>query len=188
MTKKRAGALGAAAKAEVLEEQKLREAVRKLIMKEVAVSDTDPSPHRSTGINVLEDLLKKIIPVLEDDFKILTSNPEQRKSFRAHIINAAKNTIAPIKASDDAGKENQEEDLLEQDVEVKIGGDKTPEEDEAFIDIRTDQEKWHIAVIKRLRKTFLTPMSFSQMMRIKNYFMIILSQTLNYILINSKMN
>ena len=141
VTKMRAGALGAAAKAEVLEEQKLREAVRKLIMKEVAVSDTDPSPHRSTGINVLEDLLKKIIPVLEDDFKILTSNPEQRKSFRAHIINAAKNTIAPIKASDDAGKENQEEDLLEQDVEVKIGGDKTPEEDEAFIDIRTDQEK-----------------------------------------------
>ena len=129
------------AKAEAIEEEKLREAVRKLILKEVATSDTDPSPHRSTGINVLEDLLKKIIPVLEDDFKILTSNPDQRKSFRAHIINAAKNTIAPIKASENAGQESPDEELQEQDVEVKIGGDKAPEEDDAFIDIRTDQEK-----------------------------------------------
>tara|TARA_R110002126_G_scaffold289710_1_gene445309 strand:- start:430 stop:1335 length:906 start_codon:yes stop_codon:yes gene_type:complete len=138
---KRKEAVLTEAKAEALEEEKLRKAVRKLILKEVATSDTDPSPHRSTGINVLEDLLKKIIPVLEDDFKILTSNPEQRKSFRAHIINAAKNTIAPIKASENAGQESPDEELQEQDVEVKIGGKKAPEEDEAFIDIRTDQEK-----------------------------------------------
>ena len=138
---KRKEAVLTEAKAKVLEEQKLREAVRKLILKEVATSDTDPSPHRSTGINVLEDLLKKIIPVLEDDFKILTSNPDQRKSFRAHIINAAKNTIAPIKAAEHAGEGLPDEKLQEQDVEVKIGGDGAPEEDEAFIDIRTDQEK-----------------------------------------------
>jgi len=133
------------AKAVVLEERKLRKAIRKLIINEVATSDTDPSPHRSTGINVLEDLLKKIIPVLEDDFKILTSNPDQRKSFRAHIINAAKNTIAPIKAAAHAGRHAGEgvpdESLQEQDVEVKIGGASGPEDDEAFIDIRTDKEK-----------------------------------------------
>jgi len=129
------------AKAVVLEERKLRKAIRKLIINEVATSDTDPSPHRSTGINVLEDLLKKIIPVLEDDFKILTSNPDQRKSFRAHIINAAKNTIAPIKAAAHAGEGVPDESLQEQDVEVKIGGASGPEDDEAFIDIRTDKEK-----------------------------------------------
>ena len=71
----------------LLEEQKLREVIKD-ILSEVAVSDNDPAPHRSTGINVLEDLLKKIIPVLEDDFKKLTSSTEQRQSFRSHIIKA----------------------------------------------------------------------------------------------------
>ena len=45
-----------------LQERKLRKIIRHLI-KETAISDNDPSPHPSTGINVLEDLLKKIIPV-----------------------------------------------------------------------------------------------------------------------------
>ena len=31
--------------------------------------DVDPAPNKSTGINVLEELLKKIIPVLETDYK-----------------------------------------------------------------------------------------------------------------------
>ena len=31
------------------------------------VSDTDPTPNKSTGINVLEQLLKKIVPIIEED-------------------------------------------------------------------------------------------------------------------------
>jgi len=63
------------AKAEALEEEKLRKAVRKLILKEVATSDTDPSPHRSTGINVLEDLIKhqEIISSVRGSLKSITS-------------------------------------------------------------------------------------------------------------------
>ena len=129
------------ARVELMEENRLRNIVRKMIIKEVAVADTDPTPHQSTGINVLEDLLKKIIPVLEDDFKILTTSEEQRRSFRAHVVNAAKNTLAPAKASIHAGDDSGVEDIQEQDVEVKIGDSDGPEDDDAFIDIRSDKEK-----------------------------------------------
>ena len=50
-----------AEKQAVLEEQRFRSVIRKLI----AEAATEDVPHESTGINVLEDLLKKIIPVLE---------------------------------------------------------------------------------------------------------------------------
>jgi len=128
-------------RAELMEENRLRSIVRKMIVKEVAVADTDPTPHQSTGINVLEDLLKKIIPVLEDDFKILTTSEDQRKSFRAHVVNAAKNTLAPVKAAIHAGDPGETEEIQEQDVEVKIGDPDKPEDDDAFIDIRSDKEK-----------------------------------------------
>lgn len=77
---------------EILEETKLRQLVRGLILKEVA---EDQPKHASTGINVLEDLLKKIVPVLQADFKMLTTSETQRQSFRAHIINAVQNSLSP---------------------------------------------------------------------------------------------
>ena len=76
------------------EERELRALVRKLLVE----ADADKAPHKSTGINVLEDLLKKIVPVVEQDYKQLTTDPTQRESFRAHIINAVQNTIAPVAA------------------------------------------------------------------------------------------
>jgi hypothetical protein len=77
---------------EVLEETKLRQLVRGLILREVA---EDQPKHASTGINVLEDLLKKIIPVLQADFKMITTSEQQRKSFRAHLVNAIQNSLSP---------------------------------------------------------------------------------------------
>ena len=38
------------------------------------------APYKSTGINELETLLKKIIPVIEPDYKSLTTAEEQRES------------------------------------------------------------------------------------------------------------
>ena len=55
------------------------------------VPDDQPTPNKSTGINVLEDLLKKIIPQLEIDYRMMTTADEQRESFRAHIVNAVIN-------------------------------------------------------------------------------------------------
>ena len=45
------------------EESKLRSIIREFLqheLKEAKTPDNDPAPHQSTGINVLEDLLKKI--------------------------------------------------------------------------------------------------------------------------------
>ena len=86
-------ALGKRAKNSLHEEKVLRNTIRNIILEKTAVPDK--VPHRSTAINVLEDLLKKIIPVIEVDFKSLTTDPSQRESFRAHLVNGIVNLLAP---------------------------------------------------------------------------------------------
>jgi len=111
------------------------------MLQEREVASVDPTPNKSTGINVLEDLLKKIIPVLEVDYKSLTTNAEQRQSFRAHVINAIVTTLTPVEANNDAGEEEAELDMsLEEEVDIEIG-DAAGEDEDKFIDIRTDAEK-----------------------------------------------
>lgn len=73
-------------------EYQLRKVIRKLL-KEGDLSDIHP--HRSTAINTLEDVLKKAIPTLRKDYKNLTTDEDQRKSFRAHILKAIKDSLAP---------------------------------------------------------------------------------------------
>ena len=125
------------------EEKELRTIIRSLIshetklINEKQIAGVDPTPNKSTGINVLEDLLKKIIPVLEDDYKLLTTNIEQRTSFRSHIVKAIVDTLTPVETNNEAGEEEAEIDALDEEVEIDIGD----EEDEKFIDIRTDAEK-----------------------------------------------
>jgi hypothetical protein len=79
------------------EENKLRYLVRKLL-KEGDISDMHP--HRSTGINVLEDVLKKMITTLRTDYKRMTTSKTQRDSFRAHMISAVKKALAPSLVND----------------------------------------------------------------------------------------
>jgi len=125
----------------LFEEKKLRHIVRKLIT-EVAVDDNDPSPHKSTGINVLEDLLKKIIPVLQTDYKKLTSSDKQRTSFRAHLVKAVEDALAPSIATNlavgGAIGESSLDPIEEEEISLDI---KKPEDDDAFIDIRSDKER-----------------------------------------------
>ena len=118
---------------ELNEEKELRKLIRQLIV-ETEVSEPEDAPHKSTGINVLEDLLKKIIPILEIDFKKLTSNETQRKSYRSHVIQAVENTLSPARVTDLAGTNSN---LAEQDVSINGGGD-NPDE---FIDIGREQDK-----------------------------------------------
>jgi len=124
----------------LVEEDQLRDLIQDLaifeheqIINERGTPDIDPTPNKSTGINVLEELLKKIVPVLETDYKSLTTNKDQRASFRAHIINAVVNTLTPAILNNDA-----EDDIkdLDEEIDITVGGD-----DEKFIDIRTDAEK-----------------------------------------------
>lgn len=140
------------------EEKELRSLIRDIILE---AENSDKAPHSSTGINVLADVLKKIIPVIEDDYKRLTTDTVQRESFRAHIINAAQNAIAPVSISPgeedadvDAGEEELSDDeMIElEEIDVVTGdeaedledaGDSESDDiegddeldDEAFIDI-----------------------------------------------------
>ena len=97
------------------EEKDLRSIIGILLEQELSTldekqtADVDPTPNKSTGINVLEDLLKKIVPVLETDYKSMTTDPEQRKSFRAHIIQAIINTLTPVEANTAAGDETSDD-------------------------------------------------------------------------------
>jgi hypothetical protein len=124
----------------LLEEKALRKIVRTLL-KEEAVADF--APNQSTGINVLEELLKKIIPVLEEDFKSLTTNKEQRRSFRAHIVSGIEGLLAPAEVNADAPTPGDRDPLQEllntlDELEVTVGGDDDmPEE---FIDIADKEE------------------------------------------------
>lgn len=121
----------------VEQEGKLRGLIRKIIRE-----DIEKSPHRSTGINVLEDLLKKIVPQLEQEYKKLTTDKEQRESFRTHIINAVQNTLAPSKASAEASDkqisiDEDEGTIDEEEINISVGDSENsnPEDEEGFIDI-----------------------------------------------------
>jgi hypothetical protein len=111
----------------VLSEAKVRNTIRHLLHE----AESGESPAASTGINVLADLLKKVVPVFETDYKMLTSSPEQRQSFRAHIIQAVKNSLAPVTAVMTAADENIEYEIDLNILSEKISIDVGEKEDEA---------------------------------------------------------
>lgn len=132
--------------AEARNHVKLRKIISSLIKE---AEDSEKAPHRSTGINVLADVLKKIIPVLEQDYKSLTTDSSQRESFRAHIINAAQNSIAPLSVSSDAdtGHSSEEPPLSNdeveelEEIEVVVGDDAEEIDDEDLVADAGDEEE-----------------------------------------------
>jgi predicted CopG family antitoxin len=123
----------------MFEENRLRGVIRSLI-KEVSADVPDEQPQRSTGINVLEDTLKVIIPIIEDAYKGLTTSKEQRDSFRAHILNAVENSLAPVDVTSKADA-NQEESDLEEEVSLDID----VEDDDRFIPVRDQDQPEEVA-------------------------------------------
>lgn len=133
------------------EEYKNKRQLRRIISSLIKeAEEADKAPHRSTGINVLADVLKKIVPVLEQDYKALTTDPTQRESFRAHIINAAQNAIAPVSASGEADEQGDSSPELSdsevselEEIEVVMGDDAEALEDEEEVvaDAGEDEEE-----------------------------------------------
>jgi hypothetical protein len=137
------------------EEREIRSSLKTLMRLELKqmltegeTPDQDPAPNKSTGINVLEDLLKKIVPVFKDDFRLLTTNEDQRKSFRAHIVKAVVDTLTPVNVNNSAEIKDDDEEFEEEEIEVlgldeaiDIQIDTDSSDDDKFIDIRTDKEK-----------------------------------------------
>ena len=67
------------------------------------------------------------------------TSPEQRKSFRAHILNAVDDSLQTIDASPDTKGANGEEQPMEEDINIDIEDDEPAPE--GFIDIEDDKKK-----------------------------------------------
>jgi hypothetical protein len=119
-----------------LEEQQLRYILRKLILE---VGDEQPI-HDNTGINVLEDLLKKIIPTIQTDYKIMTTSEIQRKSFRAHILNAIQNSLKPELYRKEKVPQGTPA-LQEKKVKIDLEGDDESLDKSKFIDVFNTKAK-----------------------------------------------
>ena len=103
--------------------------IRNLI-KELIREASDDAPTKSTGINKLISVLKIILPTIESGFKSLTTDKDQRTSFKRHLVQAIIDTLSPQDVMRQAaggespattgGSALQEQDLDEQDIELKI--------------------------------------------------------------------
>lgn len=125
----------------VNENLELRDIVKKLIIE--AKKEVENAPHSSTAINLLEELLKQILPGVEVDFKTLTTSIDQRNSFRANLLDAVSKLLAAEDVNAHAGVES-ELDIPLEEVEVKVDdeeeGSTEIEPEDMFIDIDDDGE------------------------------------------------
>ena len=105
------------------EEMRLRKVIRMLLKEEEGVGN------ESTGIAFLRRDIDKILPELEDAYTSLKTTVDQRKSYRAHILNAIQNLITVsdtnFNATPDKDPDEQEIGVSEA-LDVKIG-DEAPD-------------------------------------------------------------
>ena len=122
--------------AAILEEHQLRLQLRNIILEQSLNEAEDPTTdvHDNTGINTLKDLMKNtnVLATLRTVYKTLTTDENQKKSFRAHIIKWTQDTLAPVKLNDTDNEGN-----LSEEVGVDIQG----VNNEMFIDASDGSEK-----------------------------------------------
>ncbi len=107
----------------------LRETVQGMLKEAEATGGSPDAPSDITAINFLKNLLKNIIPSIEESYKELTSSKKQRMSFRKHILNATENLLNSL----DANPESLDGELDE--LKVKVADEEDEETPEGFIDI-----------------------------------------------------
>jgi hypothetical protein len=133
-------------------EAKLRASIRQILISEAETGTEEPSTY--TGINVLADLLKNIIPTIQDDYMMLTTSKEQRDSFRNHLVHAVKNSLRPIEVTAQAEETEEmgesivfeiDADVLTEKVSIDADVDEpgldAPESADEFIDIEKEEDK-----------------------------------------------
>ena len=110
----------AKARAILEEETKLRTIIRSLLNEKEGEGD------ESTGIAFLRRDLKKILPELEEAYTSLRTSVDQRKSYRAHVLNAIQNliTVSDTNFNATPDKDPGEEAVgIEEQIDVNIGDD-----------------------------------------------------------------
>ena len=116
------------------ENLELRKIIKHLIVE--VKKEVESAPHSSTAINLLEELLKQILPGVETDFKTLTTSEEQRDSFRANLLDAISKLLSAEDINTEAGTEM---DVPLEEIDIKIDDDQAQTSpDDMFIDIDDD--------------------------------------------------
>ena len=125
----------------VIQEHSLRLNLRDMILSEAASEDPTVDIADSTGINTLKDLLKNsnVLSTLRNVYKTLTTDEDQKLSFRAHIIKWIQDTLAPVRLND---IKPEGEDALSEAVGVDVQGiDTDPADISKFIEADDGSEK-----------------------------------------------
>jgi hypothetical protein len=109
-----------AAEKALQEEKQLRAIVRDIMRESAAVAAV--AKHDSTGINTLEDLLRNtnVLSTLETGYKSLTTDKQQRDSYRNHILVAVEKSLAPEESRKAAGEDEELGMPVDEDVEIDI--------------------------------------------------------------------
>ena len=75
--------------------------------------------------------------VLETGYKSLTTDLQQRESYKNHILNAIKMSLAPEESRKEAGEDVEIAEGIDEEVDIEIGD--SPEDDPDFIDINDEE-------------------------------------------------
>jgi len=107
------------------DEEKLRKIVRHILKEGDIDADTKPAPYESTPVNMLADAFNQILPVLKTGLRKL-SKPEERQSFRLHMLEKMKSIFDNFDALElkgigavGEGDLNEQEEEKE-DIKVKV--------------------------------------------------------------------
>jgi len=127
---------------EILEEHQLRTHLRNIILEQSLNEIEDPTTdvHDNTGINTLKDLLKNtnVLSTLRGVYKTLTTSEDQKRSFRAHMIQWVQDTLAPVKLNDTDSIDSEE---AQNQISEEVGVDIEGVDAEKFIDADDGSEK-----------------------------------------------
>ena len=97
--------------------------LRNILKSIISESDVEKSPHASTAVNVLDQVFGNIKKNIEDGYKMLTTEKEQRDSYRRHLLNAVDDVLRSeevnIRASSNMDSSEQPEDLEEVEINIK---------------------------------------------------------------------
>lgn len=130
------------------EEQRLRKAIRGILTE---AKQSDEVVYQNTGVNKLRDLLKNIIPSIQDDYKDLTTSSEQRQAYSNHLMIGIKNLLGIADISKSSETDPAANLELEEDIEIDVSpsdpsrigldGEEEPVIDPEEEDSRTEEEK-----------------------------------------------
>ena len=94
--------------------------LRKLISSLISEGDVEKSPHQSTAVNVLDQVFGKIKKNIEDGYKTLTTEKEQRDSYRRHLLSNVDDALKAEEVNFKAASERDSSESPEELEEIEI--------------------------------------------------------------------